>query len=94
MRARAAIADRLGVTAAYLTTGAEAQAVEDRLEALADRLHAARGEGASAEVLPPTAHAAAAAELHELERTLATLDVSYEDWEVLRRESLQLERLV
>jgi len=40
------------------------------------------------------AHTAAAAELHELERTLATLDVSYEDWEVLRRESLQLERLV
>ena len=45
-------------------------------------------------MLPPAAHTAAAAELHELERTLATLDVSYEDWEVLRRESLQLERLV
>ena len=94
VRARAAIADRLGVTAAYLTTGAEAQVVEDRLEALAGRLHVARDEAAPAEVLPPADHTAAASELHELERTLATLDVSYEDWEVLRRESLQLERLV
>jgi len=94
VRARAAIADRLGVTAAYLTTGAEAQAVEDRLEALAGRLQVARGEGTRAEVLPTAARAAAVAELRDLERTLATLDLSYEDWEVLRRESLQLERLV
>ena len=59
VRARAAIADRLGVTAAYLTTGGEAQAVEDRLETLADRLNAASDEGAPAKVLPPAAHAAA-----------------------------------
>ena len=31
---------------------------------------------------------------HELERTLTTLDVSCEDWEALRRVSLQLDRLV
>ena len=54
----------------------------------------ARGEGTRAEVLPTAARAAAVAELRDLERTLATLDLSYEDWEVLRRESLQLERLV
>ncbi len=94
LRARAAIADRLGVSSAYLTTGAEAQAVEDRLEALAGRLQVARGETLPAEVPSPAVLAAAAAELHELERSLATLDVSYEDWEVLRRVSLQLDRQV
>jgi hypothetical protein len=76
-RARAAIASRLASTAAFLTTSAEAQAIEGRLERLA-RL-AVSGERA-------------AAELASIDHDLATVTVSYEEWETLYRIRLQVER--
>jgi hypothetical protein len=76
-RARAAIASRLVGTAAYLTTSAEAQRVEDRLEKLA---HAGRpGQEADAE-------------LAAIDKVLATIEVPYEEWETLYRMRLQVER--
>ena len=76
-RARAAMASRLASTAAFLTTSAEAQAIEERLERLA------RG----AEPGP-----AADAELAAIDRLLASVKVPYEEWEVLYRIRLQVER--
>lgn len=76
-RARAAIASRLTGTSAFLTTAAEAQAVEERLERLAKSGQA----GPEAD-----------AELEAIDRILATLEIPYEEWEVLYRMRLQVER--
>jgi hypothetical protein len=76
-RARAAIASRLTGTSAFLTTSAEAQAVEERLERLAKSGRA----GAEAD-----------AELEAIDRKLATLEIPYDEWEVLYRMRLQVER--
>jgi hypothetical protein len=76
-RARATIASRLASTAAFLTTTAEAEAVEQRLERLA------RSRPGWEE---------AARELAAVDRELATLKVSYEEWETLYRIRLQVER--
>lgn len=76
-RARAAIASRLASTAAFLTTSAESQAVEERLERLAR-------EGQPA--------AAAEAELAAVDTNLASVEIPYEEWEVLYRIRLQVER--
>ena len=81
MRARAAMASRLTTTAAHLTVSAEAQALEDRLEDLAGT--------------PPgqTAFDADAAEaLASIDRTLQTVEIPYEEWELLYRQRLQVER--
>jgi hypothetical protein len=76
-RARAAIASRLASSAAFLTTSAEAQAVEERLERLARTA---------------TAGAAADAELAAVDAELAKIEVPYDEWEVLYRIRLQVER--
>jgi hypothetical protein len=76
-RARAALASRLASTAAFLTTSAEAQAIEARLERLARS-----GEGGPR----------AAAELASIDHDLATVNVPYEEWETLYRIRLQVER--
>jgi len=76
-RARAACAARLVGAPVYLTTTAEAQQVEDRLERLA-----------KAGVPGPEADA----ELADIDRALATLDIDYEEWETLYRTRLQVER--
>jgi hypothetical protein len=81
-RARAALASRLTATDVYLTTTAEAQGVEDRLTALAGRPPVTTGE------LP----ADVARELADLDAVLARLDVAYDEWEVLYRMRLQVER--
>jgi hypothetical protein len=83
-RARAAIASRLTATAAHLTTSKEAQAVEDRIEALARREPTTGG----AMDLPADVPAA----LRAIDESLATLDVDYDEWEVLYRMRLQVER--
>src|SRR5256714_6797615 len=76
-RARAAIASRLASTAAFLTTSAEAEAIEGRLEKLArSRIG---GEPA-------------AAQLAAIDHDLATVKVPYEEWETLYRIRLQVER--
>ncbi len=80
-RARAAIADRLTKTEAYLTTAKEAQDIEDELRRL-------RGvENADAE-----ARGLAFTTLEDLDGRIARLVVPYEEWEVLYRQRLQVER--
>jgi hypothetical protein len=80
-RARAAIASRLTFTAAYLTTAKETQRLEDRLEWVAAVV---RGE--------PVQQAEALAQLAQVDHALATLEVPYEEWEVLYRLRLQVKR--
>jgi hypothetical protein len=80
-RARAAIATRLTFTSAYLTSSKETQGIEDRLAQLAK---AVSGK--------PTQQAEAFAELAQVDQALATLEVPYEEWEVLYRLRLQVER--
>ncbi len=81
-RARAALASRLTATDVYLTTTAESQHVEDRLTGLAGRPPTAGGE------LP----ADVARELADIDALLAKLEVPYDEWEVLYRMRLQVER--
>ncbi len=75
-RARAAVADRLTKTAAYLTASEEAQEVEDALRALRD----------------PDDPDQAMTTLKAIDQRLAELTVPYEEWEVLYRQRLQVER--
>jgi hypothetical protein len=83
-RARAAMASRLTTSAAHLTVTAEAEAIEDRLTALA------KGSGDATH--PPRFDVAAAAEFAAIDEALATIRVPYEEWEVLYRQRLQVER--
>jgi hypothetical protein len=76
-RARAAIASRLTATSAFMTTAAESQAVEEALQALAER-----------RTLDRVAHD----QLARIDERLNRLDVPYEEWEVLYRQRLQVER--
>ncbi len=77
VRARAAVVSRLATTAAHLTTSAEAQAVEDRLDSLLDA------------DLPVVARNAAFASIDE---TLMALPVPADEWDILYRLRLQAER--
>ncbi len=83
-RARAAMASRLTTSAAHLTVSAEAQAVEDRITTLGTK------DEESGDT--PKFDAAAAAAFAEIDETLATIVIPYEEWEVLYRERLQVER--
>ena len=84
-RARAAIASRLTTSAAHLTVSAEAQTIEDRLMALAVPTGSHQGER-------PRFDEAAAAEFAAIDKKLATIHVPYDEWEVLYRQRLQVER--
>lgn len=81
-RARAAIMSRLPTTGAYLTTSAEAQGVEDRLEHLTKRL--------GTEVGAPSSELAA--ELAVIDATLLDVPVPAEEWDILFRLRLRVER--
>jgi hypothetical protein len=83
-RARAAMASRLTTSAAHLTVTAESQAIEDRLSKLA------KGSGDPDQ--RPRFDEAAAAEFAAIDDDLAALRVSYEEWEILYRQRLQVER--
>jgi hypothetical protein len=96
-RARAAIASRLTATAASMTTSAEAQEIEARLERLsaarvaggtpgADAKAAAGGAAPTGRSLDPQA------ELRSIDSALAVLTVPHDEWEILYRERLQVER--
>lgn len=94
-RARAAIASRLTATAAYLTTSAEAQEIERRLE----RLAAARVAGGTPGSATPDRASGPAggavdpmAELRAIDEALAVLAVPHDEWEILYRQRLQVER--
>jgi hypothetical protein len=86
-RARAAIATRLTATAASMTTSAEAQAVEAKLEKLTAPLRAGGRPGTD---LPDLATTLAA--LKAIDEVLANLDVPHDEWEILYRQRLQVER--
>jgi hypothetical protein len=76
-RARAAIASRLAATTAFMTTSAEAQGLEERLQHVADRRRLDE-DGQR--------------ELAEIDDALAHIEIPYEEWEVLYRMRLQVER--
>jgi hypothetical protein len=89
-RARAAVASRLLATAAWMTTTAEAQEIEARLERLtASRVPGGTPGGRAGDT---EAQLAAAAELRSIDEALAILVVPHDEWEVLYRERLQVER--
>ncbi len=71
-----------------MTTSAEAQEVEAQLEALS-RPRAAGGEPGSDR---PIDLVAAGATLAAIDTRLATLEVPHEEWEILYRQRLQVER--
>jgi hypothetical protein len=81
-RARTAILSRLATASAHMTTSAEAQEVEDRLGELA------RSDGA------PGAKAGAAgrAAFDAVDATLLDLAVPTDEWDILYRIRLQIER--
>jgi hypothetical protein len=85
-RARAAIASRLTATAASMTTSAEAQRIEARLE----QLSAARVAGGTPG--DEASRSAPFAELRAIDTALATLLVPHDEWEILYRQRLQVER--
>ena len=85
-RARAAIASRLTASSAHLTTTKEAQELEDRLQKIVDAepIVDASGRAVIAEDVQR--------ELRTIDDALATLEVEYDEWEVLYRMRLQVER--
>jgi hypothetical protein len=83
-RARAAMASRLTTAAAHLTIAEEAQAVEDRLAQLARPR-----DGTDEE---PRFDAAAEETFAQIDRELASIEIPYEEWEILYRQRLQVER--
>ena len=83
-RARAAMASRLTTSAAHLTVSAEAQAIEDRLAALSAVRTATASRRSSTRRLPGAFAA--------IDEDLARIEIPYEEWEVLYRQRLQVER--
>ena len=80
-RARAAIADRLTKTEAYLTVAEEAQEIEDQLRRLRN-----------VDATDASAREAALEALTKIDERLRSLVVPYEEWEILYRQRLQIER--
>jgi hypothetical protein len=85
VRARAAMASRLTTSAAHLTVTAEAQQLEDRIAALAQPAPDRPDQ-------PRPFDEAVAAEFAGIDDQLARLKIPYDEWEVLYRERLQVER--
>jgi hypothetical protein len=86
-RARSAIATRLTATAASMTTSAEAQAVEAKLEALTAPRQAGSRPGTEIPDIRTTQAA-----LKAIDDELAILTVPHDEWEILYRQRLQVER--
>lgn len=91
-RAQALVAEQLPRTEAYMTWSEQGNALEDRLKRLWGRIgrelpdtlaDAREAAGPSADIL---------AELERIGRDLRAACLSYEEWEVLFREMLMLER--
>jgi hypothetical protein len=81
--ARATVAEQLAFSKAYMTWNKEANELEDRLTALWDRMQA-DGKG--------FVRAEAPEELSAIEDKLKEVEVPYEEWEVLFRKKLLVER--
>ena len=80
-RARAAVVSRLATSAAHLTTSAESQEVEDRLGEIAKSGRQANGDAS-----------AISARFEEIDATLLDLAVPPDEWDILYRVRLQIER--
>jgi hypothetical protein len=91
-RARAAIASRLMATEAWMTTSAESQEIEQRLERLSAARRAGGEPGAAAVNDGEAAPVDVAAELRSIDQALAVSPVPHDEWEVLYRQRLQVER--
>jgi hypothetical protein len=85
-RARAVILSRLVWTSAHLTTSAEAQAIEDRLEGVAQLAGGPSTSRRSASLTKVKA------ELAAIDRTLLDEDLATDEWDILYRLRLQVER--
>ena len=85
MRVHALLTEHLTFTKAYLTWSKEAHCLEDRLLDLWEDMSSESKSLASTD---------ADARLDDLERELNTAPLSYEEWEVLFREKLLVERKV
>jgi hypothetical protein len=85
-RARAAMASRLTTSAAHLTVSAEAQAIEDRLATLA------KPADPAASPTPRPFDDATATAFAAIDTELAAIQIPYDEWEVLYRQRLQVER--
>ena len=85
-RARAVIMSRLVWTSAHLTTSAEAQAIEDRLEHVLQL-----AESGSPKVGSPVP-TKVGTELAAIDRTLLDADLATDEWDILYRLRLQVER--
>ena len=83
-RARALVAEHLTFTKAYLTWTKEANAIEDRLNRLQGKFAGKSFRSESSGLM---------LDMQKLEKDLKKLDISHEEWEVLFREYLLVERL-
>jgi hypothetical protein len=81
--ARAVITEQLAFSPGYMTWTKEANEMEDRLEAIWDKARAQAPTGNPAGLIK---------ELQNVERDLRKLDINHEEWEVLFREKLLVER--
>lgn len=91
-RARAAIASRLVATAAWMTASAEAQEIEGRLEQLASARRAGGEPGAPGATDGDAGPVDVSAELRSIDEALAVITIPHDEWEVLYRLRLQVER--
>ena len=80
-RARAAVLSRLTTTSAHMTTSAEAQSIEDELQAVAQHRQRA---GSSRD--------AAQSALDAIDEKLLGLSIPTDEWDILYRVRLQVER--
>ena len=86
-RGRAAVASRLTFTAAYLTSSKESQEIEERLEQI---WRAVRDIGDQQSIAERVAQLRT--DLLSVDQQMETLTVDYDEWEVLYRQRLQVER--
>jgi hypothetical protein len=91
-RARAAIVSRLATASAHMTTSKEAQEVEDRLGKLARSDGAVGAASGAASAAAATSGARVPAELKAIDATLLDLAVPTDEWDILYRIRLQIER--
>jgi hypothetical protein len=82
-RARALLAEQLAFSPAYLTWSEEANAIEDRLRSIWQDFKDAPDTNVDPAVID---------RLEAVEGELRTVDLAYEEWEVLMREKLLVER--
>jgi hypothetical protein len=82
-RARALLAEQLAFSPAYLTWSEEANAIEDRLRSIWQDFKDGPDTSVDAAVID---------RLEAVEGELRTVDLAYEEWEVLMREKLLVER--